>query len=123
MARSLIGSSLKLGMIPFCEKMNVTYRSLSPRTHLDPAGWGTSVFLQETVTTSDYWIEEEKILDISRREALALDRALASFPNLLRNAWMEAHVDNRAVVDAWSRQGGRIVSLNRMIKRLFFTSH
>ena len=68
------------------------------------------MFLHETVTTSGYWNEEEKTLDISSREALTLDTALTSFPKLLRNAWVDAHVDNRAVVDAWSRQGERSVS-------------
>ena len=35
---------------------------------------------------------------------------------------MDARVDNRAVVDAWSSQGGRSASLNRVLKRLFFTT-
>jgi len=63
------------------------------------------VILHETVTTSDYWTDEEKTLDIATREALALDKALASFP-----------------VNAWSNQGGRSASLNKMIKKLFFTT-
>ena len=86
------------------------------------SGWGASVILHETATTSDYWTDEEKTLDIASREALALDKALASFSDLLRNAWVEALVDNKAVVNAWSNQGGRSASLNRMIKRLFFTT-
>ena len=71
------------------------------------------------MTTADYWSVEERTLDINTREALALDKALATFPDLVRNAWVDAHVDNKAVVDAWSRQGGRSASLNRVIKRLF----
>lgn len=52
------------------------------------------MFLHETVSKSDYCNEEEKTLDISSREALASDRALTSFPNLLRNTWMDEHMDN-----------------------------
>ena len=51
------------------------------------SSWGASVILHETVTTSEYWTDEEKTLDIATREALALDKAHASFPHLLRNAW------------------------------------
>ena len=81
------------------------------------SGWGATMKLSETITISDYWTDEEREFDISTREALALDKALASFSNLLQNAWVEARVDNRAVVDAWSSQGGRSASLNRVLKR------
>ena len=76
---------------------------------------------QETLTASDYWSVDERTLDINTREALALDKALVSFSDPVRNSWVDAHV-YKAVVDAWSRQGGRSASLNRMIKRLFFTT-
>jgi len=81
------------------------------------SGWGATMKLSETITISDYWSDEEREFDISTMEALALDKALASFSNLLQNAWVEARVDNRAVVDAWSSQGGRSASLNRVLKR------
>ena len=35
---------------------------------------------------------------------------------------MDARVNNRAVVDVWSSQEGRSASLNRVLKRLFFTT-
>ena len=78
--------------------------------------------LSETITISDYWTDEEREFDIASREALALDKALASFSNLLQNAWVDARVDNRAVVDAWSSLGGRSASLSGVLKRLFFTT-
>ena len=68
------------------------------------------MFLHETVSKSDYCNEEEKTLDISSREALASDRSLTSFPNLLGKTWMDEHVDNRAVLDAWSREEGVYLS-------------
>ena len=68
------------------------------------------MFLHETVSKSDYCNEEEKTLDISSREALASDRSLTSFPNLLGKTWMDELVDNRAVLDAWSREEGVYLS-------------
>ena len=105
--------------IPWRDERHV---QISLASDASGSGWGASVILPETFTTSDYWTDEEKTLDIATREALALDKALASFPDLLRNAWVDALVDNRAVVNAWSNQGGRSASLNRMIKKLFFTT-
>ena len=57
--------------------------------------------LHETVNTSDYWTDEEKKIDIVTREVLALNKALASFSNILKNAWVDAQVDNRVAVE-WS---------------------
>ena len=39
-----------------------------------------------TVEASDYWTKEEQELDISAKEALALDKVLLSFFDSLRNA-------------------------------------
>lgn len=86
------------------------------------SGWGASVNLDEVVTASDYWSEEEQQYDIAAREALALDKTLVSFAESLRNSWVDAHVDNMAVVHAWQKQGGRSVALNRIMKQLFFTT-
>ena len=44
--------------------------------------WGASLMSQETLTVSDLWSVEERTLDINTREALAFDKALASFPDL-----------------------------------------
>ena len=95
---------------------------ISLSTDASGSGWGATMKLSETFTISDYWTDEEREFDIATREALALDKALASFANLLQNAWVDACVDNRAVVDAWSILGGRSASLNRVLKRLFFTT-
>ena len=37
------------------------------------SGWGATMKLSETITTSDYWTDEEREFDIATREALALD--------------------------------------------------
>ena len=75
-----------------------------------------------TVETADYWTKEEQELDISVKDALALDKVLLSFSDYLKNAWVDGLVDNQAVLYSWQRQGGRNMSLNRVIKKLFFTT-
>ena len=76
-----------------------------------------------TVEASDYWTKEEQELDIPTKEALALDKVLLSFADSLKNAWVDGLVDNQSVVYSWQRQGrGRSMSLNRAIKKLFFTT-
>ena len=69
--------------IPWTDERHVR---ISLASDASGSGWGASVFLYETVTTSDYWSDEEKTFDIATREALALNKALASFPDLFRNA-------------------------------------
>jgi hypothetical protein len=94
---------------------------ISLATDASGSGWGASVFLQETVTTSDYWSDEERAHDIATREALALDKTLLSFSDSLQNAWVDAQVNNMSVVCAWPNRG-RSVALNSVMKQLFFTT-
>ena len=98
------------------------YLQISLSSDASESGWGATMKLSETITISDYWTDEEREFDIATREALVFEKALVSFSNLLQNAWVDARVDNRAVVDAWSSLGGRSASLNRVLKRLFFTT-
>ena len=96
---------------------------ISLATDASASGWGGSVTLGDrTVEASDYWTKEEQELDISAKEALALDKVLLSFSDCLKNAWVDGLVDNQAVVYSWQRQGGKSMSLNRAIKKLFFTT-
>ena len=83
-------------------------------------GWGASVHIYEVVTTSDYW-SEKMGLDIAIKEALALDKTLIAFSESLQNAWVDAQVDNMAVASAWPN-GAKSMSLNRVMKKLFFTT-
>ena len=75
-----------------------------------------------TVEAADYRTKEEQELDISAKEALALDKVLLSFTDSLKNAWVDGLFDNETVLYSWQRQGGRSMSLNRAIKKLFFTT-
>ena len=56
------------------------------------------------------------------KETLALDKVLLSFSDYLKNASVDGSVDNQAVLYSWQRQGGRNMSLIRVIKKLFFTT-
>ena len=96
---------------------------ISLATDASASGWGGSITLSDrTVEASDYWTKEEQELDISTKEALALDKVLLSFSDSLKNAWLDGLVDNQSVVYSWQRQGGRSMSLNRAIKKFFFTT-
>ena len=60
---------------------------ISLATDTSASGWGGSETLSDRVVeVSGYWTEAEQGLDISTKEALALDKVLLSFPNCLRNA-------------------------------------
>ena len=68
---------------------------ISLATDASASGWGGSVTLSaRTVEASDYWTKEEQELDISAKEALALDKVLLSFSDSLKNAWVDDLVDN-----------------------------
>lgn len=86
-------------------------------------GWGFSdmagVAPQQA---SDYWSPEEQDLDISTKEAIAIDKMLLACQEQLSNARVDVFVDNQAVVQAWNNQGGKSRSLNQALKRLFFTT-
>ena len=79
---------------------------ISLATDASASGWGGSVTLGDrTVETADYWTKEEQELDISVKEALALDKILLSSSDYLKNAWVDGLVDNQAVLYSWQRQG------------------
>ena len=91
-------------------------------TDASSSGWGGSVSLPNCVDISDYWMSAEQGYDIATKEALALNKVLLSLSDALRTAWVDAHVDNQAVIHAWQKQGCRSVALNNATKQLFFTT-
>lgn len=86
-------------------------------------GWGfaglTGVAPQQA---SDYWSPEEQELDISTKEALAMEKMLLACREQLKNARVDVLVDNQAVVQSWNNQSGKSATLNKALKRLFFTT-
>ena len=91
-------------------------------TDASASGWGATITSPVQKQMSDYWTREEESWDIATKEAMALNKLLLSSADLLRNARVDASVDNQAVIHAWSNQGGRSASLNRVIKELFYTT-
>lgn len=66
-------------------------------------GWGGSISLPNEINISDYWTSEEQGYGIATKEALPLNKVLLSLSDTLRNAWVDAHVDNQAVIHAWQK--------------------
>lgn len=96
--------------------------SLKLASDASGSGWGGVLLSSPELSTSDYWTTEEQKCDIATKEAVALNKVLLSFAPRLRNTWVDANVDNQAVVHAWQSQGGRSKSLNDAMKDLFFTT-
>ena len=45
--------------------------------------------------------------DIATKETLALNNALQSFGNTVRNSWVDAFVDSQVLLHSWNRRGSR----------------
>lgn len=95
---------------------------LAIATDASASGWGGMLLSCPNLPASDYWTEQEQSYDIATKEAVAVNKVLLSFSDTLRNTWVDAKVDNQAVVHAWHNQRGRSPSLNNAIKALFFTT-
>ena len=91
-------------------------------TDASNSGWGGFILAPFSGQVSDYWTEDQSYLEISTKEAIALDKVLTSFAQQLQNTRVDAQVDNKAVVDAWNNQRGRSSELNAALKALFFTT-
>lgn len=90
-------------------------------TDASQSGWG-GVLVSPMRETSDYWTEEEKLLDIACKEALAIEKVLRAFQDQVRNKRIDVMVDNQTVIHAWNNQGSRSRTLNDTLKRLFSTT-
>ncbi len=95
---------------------------VSVATDASNTGWGGTLVSPLSQEASDYWSREEQSLDISTKEAVAVERALLAFHGQVKNSWVDVSVDNQAVVHSWNNYGGRSRSLNNVMKRLFFTT-
>ena len=72
--------------------------------------------------TSDYWSKDEMMLDMATREAIAVDKVLHAFKDLVKDCRVDVMIDNLAVMYAWNNQGGNGRDLNNAIKALLFTT-
>ena len=75
-----------------------------------------------TVSTSDYWDSSVIGADIATKETLALNNALQSFGNTVRNSWVDAFVDSQVLLHSWNKRGSRSHSLVTALKNLFQTT-
>ncbi|KAL9951351.1 hypothetical protein ACROYT_G044002 [Oculina patagonica] len=62
------------------------------------------------------------MLDIATREAIAVNKVLHAFKDLVKDCRVDVMIDNLAVMYAWNNQGGKGRDLNNAIKALFFTT-
>ena len=62
------------------------------------------------------------MVDISAKEANAVDKVLNVFQDYVRNSRVDIRVDNQAVINVWHSHGGRSQSLNIALKKNFFTT-
>ena len=80
--------------------------------------WG-GVFPKEShICISDYWPASLVDLDINVKETKALSNTLFSFGDKLRDARVDAYVDNQALVRAWHSQAARSSSFSDALKEL-----
>ena len=91
-------------------------------TDASQSGWGGAILAPVQLQASDYWTDEERALDISTKEALAIDRVLRAFQDHVLHSRVDILVDNQSVIHTWENRGGRSRTLNDAIKRLFFTT-
>ena len=75
-----------------------------------------------TVETADYWTKEEQELDISVKQALALDKVLLSFSIYFKECmgrWPGRQLGRTLLL---AETGGTSMSLYTVIEKLFFTA-
>ena len=91
-------------------------------TDASQTGWGGVISTPVKQETSDYWSKDEMMLDIATREAIAVNKVLHAFKDLVKDCRVDVMIDNLAVMYAWNNQGGKGRDLNNAIKALFFTT-
>lgn len=74
---------------------------VSVATDASGSGWGGTILSPgPPQATSDYWSVEDFQRGIATKEALALNKFLFAYGDRLSNPWVDAMIDNEAVVFA-----------------------
>lgn len=73
---------------------------ISVATDASASGWGASIISPFQQEILDYWSGEELSWDIATKEAMAINNSLLLCRDKVRNVWVDALVDNQAVVHA-----------------------
>ena len=85
---------------------------------MHPCSRGEVFSKESRVSISDYWPASLVHLDINVKETKALSNTLFSFGDTLRDARVDAYVDNQALVRAWQSQAARSSSFSDALKEL-----
>ena len=85
---------------------------------MHPCSRGEVFSKESRVSISDYWPASLVDLDINVKETKALSNTLFSFGDTLRDARVDAYVDNQALVRAWQSQAARSSSFSDALKEL-----
>ncbi|CAH3174663.1 unnamed protein product [Porites lobata] len=108
------------GFLPWLSKKHCHFRLFSDSSSF---AWGGVLSPGAiTVSTSDYWDSSVIGADIATKETLALNNALQSFGNTVRNSWVDAFVDSQVLLHSWNRRGSHSHSLVPALKCLFQTT-
>jgi len=98
------------------------YLQIELAMDVSQTGWGGVISTPVKQETYDYWSKDEMMLDMATREAIAVDKVLHAFKDLVKDSRVDVMIDNLAVMYAWNNQGGKGRDLNNAIKALFFTT-
>ena len=108
------------GFLPWRSERHFHFRLFSDSSSFDWGGvLGPGAI---NVSTCDYWDLSVIGSDIATKETLALNNALQSFGNTVRNSWVDAFVDSQVLLHSWNRRGSRSHSLVTALKCLFETT-
>ena len=85
-------------------------------------GWGCVLHLPSgSQSCGDSWNDQERLLNISTKETLALVHALKALPSDIRDCRVDALVDIKVLIDTWEGQGSKkSPELASVTKKLFF---
>ena len=70
---------------------------ISLATDASGSGWGGKLLSPSTASVADYWTETEQGYDINTREAIALNKVLLSFADVLKNARADAETTRLSI--------------------------
>ena len=105
--------------VPWRDEKHV---GLSLSTDASGYGWGCVLHLPDgDQEFRDYWDKQQKELNISTKEMLALVNALKALPSSIKDCRLDVDVDSRVLIDVWEGQGSTgSPQLTKATKDLFF---
>ena len=93
--------------LPWREERHV---QIELATDASRTGWGGVVSTLVKQEISDYLSKDEMMFDITTWEALAVDKVLRAFKDLVQDCSVDVMIDNLAVMRAWNNQGIKVAN-------------